>query len=128
VAKGPRNIFKSNGLGSDGHGRTEGATGLKHLIYLSGSKRPSKLRRVRCTIDVAAYEADGSDFLRRSEVSTLLGVSPNTVTRWAREGRLPCQITLGGHHRFDRELVERLRKSLFREAAVPARMLRTSCR
>ena len=44
----------------------------------------------------------------------MLGVSPNTVTRWAREGRLPCQVTLGGHHRFDRELVEQLRKSLYR--------------
>ena len=41
----------------------------------------------------------------------MLGVSPNTVTRWAREGRLPSQVTLGGHHRFDRELVEQLRKS-----------------
>ena len=53
-------------------------------------------------------------FLTRSEVSKLLGVSPNTVTRWAREGRLPCQVTLGGHHRFERELVEQLRKSLYR--------------
>jgi len=52
--------------------------------------------------------------LARSEVSKLLGVSPNTVTRWAREGRLPCLLTLGGHHRFDRELVERLRQSLHR--------------
>jgi excisionase family DNA binding protein len=56
----------------------------------------------------------GTQFLTRSEVSKLLGVSPNTVTRWAREGRLPCQVTLGGHHRFDRELVEQLRKSLYR--------------
>jgi excisionase family DNA binding protein len=55
-----------------------------------------------------------SSFLTRSEVSKLLGVSPNTVTRWAREGRLPCQVTLGGHHRFDRELVEELRRSLCR--------------
>jgi excisionase family DNA binding protein len=55
-------------------------------------------------------------FLSRSEVSRLLGVSPNTVTRWAREGRLPSQVTLGGHHRFDRELVEQLRKSLYRAA------------
>ena len=52
--------------------------------------------------------------LARSEVSRILGVSPNTVTRWAREGRLPCLMTLGGHHRFDRELVERLRASLSR--------------
>jgi excisionase family DNA binding protein len=56
----------------------------------------------------------GTDFLTRSEVSKLLGVSPNTVTRWAREGRLSCQVTLGGHHRFERELVEQLKRSLFR--------------
>jgi excisionase family DNA binding protein len=61
-----------------------------------------------------ASEGAVTQFLTRSEVSKLLGVSPNTVTRWAREGRLPCQVTLGGHHRFDRELVEQLRKSLYR--------------
>ena len=65
-------------------------------------------------MDVAVPEIVGTEFLTRSEVSKLLGVSPNTVTRWAREGRLPCQVTLGGHHRFERELVERLRKSLYR--------------
>jgi excisionase family DNA binding protein len=55
--------------------------------------------------------------LTRSDVSKLLGVSPNTVTRWAREGRLSSQVTLGGHHRFDRDLVEELRKSLWRAAS-----------
>jgi len=65
-------------------------------------------------MDVAAPEMVVTEFLTRSEVSKLLGVSPNTVTRWAREGRLPCQVTLGGHHRFDRELVGQLRKSLYR--------------
>jgi excisionase family DNA binding protein len=64
--------------------------------------------------DAAVDESAGTQFLTRSDVSRLLGVSPNTVTRWAREGRLPCQVTLGGHHRFDRELVEQLRKSLYR--------------
>jgi excisionase family DNA binding protein len=68
---------------------------------------------------LASVKAKGTagqvnEFLTRSDVSKLLGVSPNTVTRWAREGRLPCQVTLGGHHRFDRELVEQLRKSLYR--------------
>ena len=72
---------------------------------------------MRTTLDVAAPEAVETEFLTRSEVSKLLGVSPNTVTRWAREGRLPCQVTLGGHHRFDRELVEQLRKSLYRAAS-----------
>ena len=65
-------------------------------------------------MDVVAPESVGTDFLTRSDVSKMLGVSPNTVTRWAREGRLPCQVTLGGHHRFDRDLVEQLRKSLYR--------------
>jgi excisionase family DNA binding protein len=46
----------------------------------------------------------------------MLGVSPNTVTRWAREGRLPCQVTLGGHHRFDRAVVEEILKGLSRTA------------
>ena len=59
-------------------------------------------------------ETSATDFLTRSEVSRLLGVSPNTVTRWAREGRLPCQVTLGGHHRFEREVVEQLQKDLKR--------------
>ena len=49
-----------------------------------------------------------------SEVSRLLGVSPNTVTRWAREGRLPCRLTLGGHHRFERRVIEGIRESLNR--------------
>jgi len=65
-------------------------------------------------MDVAAPEMVTTEFLTRSEVSKQLGVSPNTVTRWAREGRLPCQVTMGGHHRLDRELVEQLRKSLYR--------------
>jgi excisionase family DNA binding protein len=86
---------------------------LKHLIYLSLPKRPSILRPVKHS-EAAVTETGGIQFLTRSEVSKLLGVSPNTVTRWAREGRLPCQVTLGGHHRFDRELVEQLRKSLYR--------------
>lgn len=75
---------------------------------------------MRHAVDVAAPEAASTEFLTRSDVSKLLGVSPNTVTRWAREGRLPCQVTLGGHHRFDRELVEQLRKSLYREGKPPA--------
>ena len=66
------------------------------------------------TVERSTAEVAATEFLTRSEVSRLLGVSPNTVTRWAREGRLPCQVTLGGHHRFDRELVEQLRKSLYR--------------
>ena len=66
-----------------------------------------------------AIQPHVAQLLSRSEVAGILGVSPTTVTRWAREGRLPCQVTLGGHHRFERELVEQLRKSLYREGKYP---------
>ena len=75
---------------------------------------------VKQIADATTLEAVAAPFLTRSDVSKLLGVSPNTVTRWAREGRLACQVTLGGHHRFERELVEQLRKSLYRAGGRPA--------
>ena len=58
--------------------------------------------------------------LTTSEVSRLLGVSPNTITRWAREGRLPCRLTLGGHHRYERDAIEHIRESLARGATAEA--------
>jgi len=87
---------------------------MSHPIHLSGPNKPSNLSVVTALLEAPTPETVGTQFLARSEVSKLLGVSPNTVTRWAREGRLPCQVTLGGHHRFDREFVEQLRKSLYR--------------
>ena len=60
---------------------------------------------------VAGAAAHGK-YLTRAEVARLLAVSPNTVSRWAREGKLPCQMTLGGHRRFDRATVERIRRRL----------------
>jgi len=54
--------------------------------------------------------ADG--YLRTAEVARLLHVSPKTVSRWAKEGRLPFLKTLGGHRRYPegkiRELVAEL--------------------
>ena len=88
---------------------------LKHLIHLSQPKRSSTLLHVKNVVEEPKCETSGTQFLTRSEVSKLLGVSPNTVTRWAREGRLACLVTLGGHHRFDREIVEQLRKQQYRE-------------
>jgi excisionase family DNA binding protein len=61
-----------------------------------------------------AAEPEVGAYLSRSGVALLLGVSPNTVTRWAREGRLPSQLTLGGHHRFERSVIENLRAEMRR--------------
>jgi excisionase family DNA binding protein len=41
-----------------------------------------------------------------------LQVSPKTVARWAKEGRLPYLATLGGHRRFPASAIERLVGSL----------------
>ena len=60
----------------------------------------------------ADQHEDGGEYLTRAEVARLLGVSPNTVSRWAREGRLTCQLTLGGHRRFDSRHIEELRSRL----------------
>ncbi len=57
------------------------------------------------------------DFLTRADVAVMLGVSPNTVARWARQGRLPCQMTLGGHRRFERRTIEDIRKRMRGEGA-----------
>ena len=38
--------------------------------------------------------------LTPGEVAHLFRVDPKTVTRWAKEGRLPSIRTLGGHRRF----------------------------
>src|SRR5256885_8775577 len=39
-------------------------------------------------------------YLTTAEVADILHVSPKTVTRWAREGKLPHSRTLGGHRRY----------------------------
>lgn len=46
-------------------------------------------------------------FLTRREVSRLFGVSPSTVTRWARLGLLRAARTPGGHYRFPAEETRR---------------------
>lgn len=38
--------------------------------------------------------------LKPTEVATLFGVDPKTVTRWARKGKLEAHLTLGGHRRY----------------------------
>jgi excisionase family DNA binding protein len=53
-------------------------------------------------------------YLRTAEVADLLHVSPKSVSRWAKEGKLPFLKTLGGHRRYPeaeiRDLVTELRE------------------
>lgn len=52
--------------------------------------------------------ANDDEYLRASEAAALLHVSPQTVSRWADEGRIRYAVTIGGHRRFPQSEVERL--------------------
>jgi excisionase family DNA binding protein len=58
--------------------------------------------------------SEAPSYLRPAEVAGMLSVSPKTVSRWAKEGKLPFMKTLGGHRRYPeaeiRELVDVLRQ------------------
>jgi excisionase family DNA binding protein len=64
--------------------------------------------------------APRAEYLSRAEVAEILGVSANTVARWAREGRIPCHRTLGGHRRFSRAEVEEVLRVMQTPRVVPA--------
>jgi excisionase family DNA binding protein len=48
------------------------------------------------------------EWLSRTEVARLFQVSASTVTRWAREGKVPARRTPGGHYRYPEAEVRRL--------------------
>jgi excisionase family DNA binding protein len=56
-----------------------------------------------------------SNFLRTAEVADLLYVSPKTVSRWAKEGKLPFTKTLGGHRRYPEAEIRELAHELEEE-------------
>jgi excisionase family DNA binding protein len=55
---------------------------------------------------------DAESFLHTSHVADLLHVSPKTIARWAKDGRLPHQRTLGGHRRYPEQAIRQLAASL----------------
>ena len=46
------------------------------------------------------------------EVADILHVSPKTVSRWAKEGKLPFLKTLGGHRRYPAAEIRQLADGL----------------
>lgn len=51
-------------------------------------------------------------YLKTAEVADMLHVSPKTVTRWAKDGKLPHSRTLGGHRRFPADEIRKLAAQL----------------
>lgn len=60
----------------------------------------------------------GSRLLGRSQVAKIFGVSPSTITRWADAGILPSIKTLGGHRRYEVDVVMELAQQSFKEKAT----------
>ncbi len=58
-------------------------------------------------------------FLSRSEVARLFHVSPITVARWATQGKLPYELTLGGQRRYPREGTLAILGDVARRARTP---------
>jgi excisionase family DNA binding protein len=54
-------------------------------------------------------------FLRSAEVAAILQLSPKTIARWAQQGRLRCQRTLGSHRRYPEPAIRELAASLVEE-------------
>ena len=51
-------------------------------------------------------------YLRVGEAAAILKVCPKTVGRWATDGKLPFQLTLGGHRRYPEQVIRDLAASL----------------
>ena len=60
-----------------------------------------QVTRMFSMIKAEAMEAHDDDtLLTPSEVAAMFRVTPKTVTRWARAGKISAIRTLGGHRRF----------------------------
>ena len=51
-------------------------------------------------------------YLTRAEVARLLEVSPSSISRWARQGKLPSVQTVGGRRRYHKEGIRYLIQKL----------------
>jgi excisionase family DNA binding protein len=56
--------------------------------------------------------SSGDVLMTPAEVAALFRVSPKTVARWSRAGKLTALRTLGGHRRFRVEEVQALRQEV----------------
>lgn len=82
--------------------------------------------------DPAISPVRSGRWLSLGPASQFLGIDPDTLRRWADDGRVPSWTTPGGHRRFDRAALERLaagrrragRRPLTSLGASPERLAR----
>ncbi len=51
-------------------------------------------------------EISQNRFMTARDVARLFEVSPNTIARWARRGKVPSVVTPGGRRKFPREGIQ----------------------
>jgi excisionase family DNA binding protein len=83
----------------------------------SGPGTSIRVRRTKRGCAVATQRSgkaapDLPRYLHTAEVADILHVSPKTVSRWAKEGKLPFLKTLGGHRRYPAAEIRQLADQL----------------
>jgi excisionase family DNA binding protein len=76
------------------------------------SPRARRAARLGCPRQAAATSRRSPSYLRAAEVADILHVSPKTVSRWAKESKLPFLKTLGGHRRYPAAEIRQLAAEL----------------
>ena len=74
--------------------------------------RRARLSRTESVGGSMNRRATDVEYLKAADAARILHVSPKTVSRWAKEGRVPHIVTLGGHRRFPRAEIEELARKL----------------
>jgi excisionase family DNA binding protein len=90
---------------------------LRNAHSNSGPKMTiGPVERKGCAVAAQPMSKTGPDlpgYLRAAEVADLLQVSPKTVSRWAKEEKLPFPKTLGGHRRYPAAEIRQLADQLW---------------
>jgi excisionase family DNA binding protein len=81
--------------------RIANAPAPKRATRAKHKREPKRKRELKAAPVLAREpEYDDGDILTTRRVADVLGVSMDTVGRWAEAGMLPSFRTLGGHRRF----------------------------
>jgi excisionase family DNA binding protein len=78
---------------------------------LPGEAGPPAPARVDIDLTVLERDADAfgqDELLTPAEAARRLGVTPNTVTRWSRAGKIAAIHTIGGHRRYRGSEIDRV--------------------